>query len=85
MAQTGIIKRGKIVAQETTLGWILSGVLNLPVSSNKVVMATTRGIERFWEIEEITDEAAVNEKDDCCETLFQTSTSLDDVYVIDLW
>ena len=41
-------------------------------------MATTRGIERFWEIEEITDEAAVNEKDDCCETLFQTSTSLDE-------
>lgn len=78
VVQPGVRKCGKILGQATTLGWILSGVLNTRDDSKTVLFAITTDIERFWGMEEINGEPERQEDDDICEDLFKRTTVLDE-------
>ncbi|XP_058987180.1 uncharacterized protein LOC131806657 [Musca domestica] len=72
--QDGIHKKDSILAQRTKLGWILSGPTTEKKGSSKKIVATTT-LERFWEIEEVSDNQAVTE-DDFCISNYGSTTSL---------
>ncbi|XP_037928747.1 uncharacterized protein LOC119663153 [Teleopsis dalmanni] len=61
--QPGLRKWGKILGQETSLGWILSGVINTNNTVKTIISAVTSNIERFWEIEEVCEAPEINETD----------------------
>ncbi|XP_037928742.1 uncharacterized protein LOC119666023 [Teleopsis dalmanni] len=65
----GLRKWGKILGQETSLGWILSGVINTSSTVTTIISAVTADIEKFWEIEEVRVTPEINEIDEECENL----------------
>ncbi|XP_058982804.1 uncharacterized protein LOC131804242 isoform X2 [Musca domestica] len=74
--EEGVRHEEKIVAQNTKLGWILSGTIQMKSGGNNVRSAATTTIERFWEIEEIEDEETIAE-DDYCLKLYEETTRVD--------
>ncbi|XP_037931351.1 uncharacterized protein LOC119666140 [Teleopsis dalmanni] len=74
--QPGLRKWGKILGQETSLGWILSGVINTNNTVKTIISAVTSNIERFWEIEEVCEASEINETDKECENWFKSTTTL---------
>lgn len=85
--QDGVIKNssGTLIAQNTTLGWILSGTVN-PVISDKqkyitamhVQMNEDNMLKKFWEIEEnINLKRILTPEEKRCEELYDATTSRD--------
>ncbi|XP_073831041.1 uncharacterized protein [Musca autumnalis] len=71
--EEGVRHEGTIVGQNTKLGWILSGTIQMKPWNSNVRSAATTTIERFWEIEEVEDEKALVE-DDYCLKLYEETT-----------
>lgn len=82
--ESGVIhlKNSQVIAQASTLGWILSG----PVNGNKPAQSVTTLhtsmdlpalLQRFWEIEESPGKPPVSEEDEFCEKLFRETTTRD--------
>ncbi|KOB72385.1 Uncharacterized protein OBRU01_12359 [Operophtera brumata] len=79
--QSGMAKiQDGIVAQETRLGWILSGVCSTgTVKDVKIVSMTSRTEEmkqlsKYWELEEITESNDIKEEDKICEKFYDETT-----------
>ncbi|XP_030750174.1 uncharacterized protein LOC115877962 [Sitophilus oryzae] len=69
------VKKSRIIIQETRLGWVVGGVMELsrftPEINNTVVgLSLDKMITRFWEIEEIGLEKVLSESDRYCEDHF---------------
>lgn len=61
------------IAQQTKLGWILSG--NVKKFNCHVVINDIDEISRFWEIESIKDNSSpISEQEQYCEELYQATT-----------
>ncbi|XP_075167722.1 uncharacterized protein LOC142239851 [Haematobia irritans] len=73
LVEEGVRHDESIVAQNTKLGWILSGTVRMKPGNNSIRSAATTTIERFWEIEEVEDEEALVE-DDYCLKLYEDTT-----------
>mgnify|MGYP003552050070 CR=1 FL=1 len=76
--ENGVQKQNKILGQNTKLGWILSGILQIRQKKNKVTSAVTTGIERFWEIEEIDGEDDPTNGNHCLTKFDETTIRGDD-------
>lgn len=84
--------QGGIIAQETELGWILSGLY--PQDTNggiKVLSMMTRTddiqqLTKFWELEEIPRHYALTKDDELCENYYTNTTirSFDGTYTVRL-
>ncbi|XP_058974711.1 uncharacterized protein LOC131800873 [Musca domestica] len=74
--EDGVRHDEAIVAQNTKLGWILSGTIQMKPATNNIRSAAKTTIERFWEIEEIEGEETIAE-DDFCLKLYEETTRLD--------
>ena len=51
----GKFKKEGTIAQQTKLGWIISGPLRAMAKSKKILSAVTN-FERFWAVEEVGKE-----------------------------
>lgn len=61
------------IAQQTQLGWILSG--NYRTYHCNVVLNNIEEIQRFWETEDIYETSTISEEDQKCIEFYQSSTS----------
>ncbi|XP_059223117.1 uncharacterized protein LOC131996931 [Stomoxys calcitrans] len=73
--QNGVVKIGSLSGQETSLVLIICGSVCGHGSEN-IVMAVTKELERFWEMEEVNEDD--DSKEDKCEQLFTTSTQINE-------
>lgn len=73
--QEGVVKIGSLSGQETSLGLIICGCVCGHEKGN-AVMAVTKELERFWEMEEVCEDDDV--KEDRCEQLFTTTTTINE-------
>ncbi|XP_011859713.1 PREDICTED: uncharacterized protein LOC105557154 [Vollenhovia emeryi] len=97
----GDIKRdpfNSLVAQNTTLGWIVSGPLNSSSSSSRTVSILSCGtpsdldlhdtLQKFWEQEDVTSitSSFITPEEQACEDHFRTTHSRDDTgrYIVRL-
>ncbi|KAJ8720880.1 hypothetical protein PYW08_006345 [Mythimna loreyi] len=73
----GLIKEGdsQVVAQQTRLGWIISG--NVKSYQCSVVLNDIEDIQRFWEIEDVVDDSQnkLSEEDYECVQRYKADTS----------
>lgn len=61
------------IAQQTKLGWILSG--NVRTFNCHVVINNLKDIAQYWEMEDIQDEQSVlSKEEEYCEQLYQSTT-----------
>ncbi|CAG9129784.1 unnamed protein product [Plutella xylostella] len=60
------------IAQQTKLGWVLSG--NVRTFNCNVVINNLADIKKYWEIEDIQDKSSVSEADEKCEKFYQATT-----------
>ncbi|XP_072941856.1 uncharacterized protein [Epargyreus clarus] len=60
-------------AQQTQLGWILSG--NVKTFQCNVVINNLEEIQRFWEIEDIADSSELSLEDEHCLNFYQDTTA----------
>lgn len=73
----GII--GSPIAQNTVLGWILSGEISeshattITVSSFHTQIEIDSLLRKFWELEEIPNETVMSEEDQWCENFFRNT------------
>ncbi|KAB0791657.1 hypothetical protein PPYR_03457, partial [Photinus pyralis] len=76
----GIRKEDSCLAQNSELGWILSGQIHTPKGHNvtliSMVSRATKNtqLERFWELEEIPGPAGPSKQDTECEQHYQETT-----------
>lgn len=87
--QEGIRKvpNGSLVAQATSLGWILSGTVSSPVNQTGEVLALhcqlqegDELLKKFWELETgngLTKEQSYTEEEKKCEEIFSKTTTRD--------
>ncbi|KAH9638504.1 hypothetical protein HF086_007474 [Spodoptera exigua] len=61
-------------AQQTRLGWILSGNVKTSFQCN-VILNDLKEIERFWETEDITESTDLSAEDQHCIQFYQETTS----------
>ncbi|XP_045783685.1 uncharacterized protein LOC123879835 [Maniola jurtina] len=92
IVQEGIKKsqNGKLIAQKTTLGWILSGSVNEPFNRNDgdppkisvmhAKVTETDILKQFWELEEerYSTKSMWTEEEKRCEEIFVTTTKRTD-------
>lgn len=79
------LENGRILAQETLLGWILSGSLDQQPIKKAIVTSFVSGsctdnselinlLQRFWELEEVTtNQSKLNPEDQRCEGYFRNT------------
>lgn len=82
IAMPGLIKgeEGAPMAQQTKLGWILSGpihqasdeIRNFQITCNHIELTIDQQLERFWKQEEISNENVVKEDNECIEMFKNT-------------
>lgn len=82
--ESGVIhlRNSNLIAQASTLGWILSG----PISDNPKRTVTNLHaaldlpdlLQRFWELEESSGKPPNSEEDEYCEQLFLSTTTRDE-------
>lgn len=74
------------ILQNTRLGWILGGNMNIQASENKATSVSCLSvgtevleekISKFWEIEEINPKNLFSREEQYCEDYFQTTTTRD--------
>lgn len=83
--KSGLIrgKLGQLMAQETQIGWIMSGKIDpqYPKNDVKCLVATVgEGIidlSRFWEMEELNPERALTNNEQECEKFYQENVKQD--------
>lgn len=80
---------GTPMAQETKLGWILSGRTNQPQRSTHCfigIISTDEILNKLWEIEEISEDRPATSEDINCEELYQKTVShaADGKYIVPL-
>ena len=82
---------GRLIAQATIFGWILSGECpTQTISSNFVSYYTELNLEdrikKFWEVEEISVPSIVSDEERYCEEIYQKTTvrNTDGRYVVNL-
>lgn len=81
---TGVKKLGNgLIAQDTELGWILSGRLSGPIPHKVEVTSMLSQVEedkqltKFWEMEEVNTNETISDEDKHCEKHFQLNTKRD--------
>ncbi|KAG4076694.1 hypothetical protein HA402_001981 [Bradysia odoriphaga] len=75
--------RGEPMAQETELGWIISGRVNPPNRKNNIncllslteLQTTIDGMQRFWEIEDFPDEGELTSDEIKCNEFYEKTYS----------
>ncbi|XP_025270380.1 uncharacterized protein LOC112639719 [Camponotus floridanus] len=76
---------GQPIAQETILGWVLSGPTSIPSSSyhtitvqhSAISLSLDKELRRFWEIEEIPRQILLTPEEQQCENYFKSTYSRD--------
>lgn len=73
---SGIIKKDETlpIAQQTQLGWLLCGHTKTKTYHCNVILNNTKDLERFWEIEEITETSNLSVQEQECMTFYNTTT-----------
>lgn len=79
----GVIKTQstELVAQETQLGWVLSGVVKKNMSANNQIslIATIdelhESMQRFWEVEEVPEASPFTKEEEDCMNHYLTNTT----------
>ncbi|XP_076299336.1 uncharacterized protein LOC143218181 [Lasioglossum baleicum] len=70
-----------VVLQDTELGWVISGEINDPISTNISCYLSTQDLdaqlERFWQIEQYSVTNSCSPQEQLCEELFKQSTYRD--------
>ncbi|KAL0892639.1 hypothetical protein ABMA27_014364 [Loxostege sticticalis] len=68
-------KTNEPIAQQTKLGWILSGNVSSTFNCH-VVISNMEDMSRFWEIEEVTDNnmTKLTEREQWCEDFYESTT-----------
>ncbi|XP_022827101.1 uncharacterized protein LOC111356845 [Spodoptera litura] len=61
------------IAQQTQLGWILSG--NCKTFQCNMILNNLTDIQQFWEMEDIRETSSISQEDQACIDFFQCSTS----------
>ncbi|XP_073944720.1 uncharacterized protein [Choristoneura fumiferana] len=95
--EEGIIKQppGALIAQKTTLGWILSGPIDKQTSAQNTISVNHLHVEnellkKFWELEADSSVKSVTEsyteEEKRCEEIFKATTKRDDTgrYIVKL-
>lgn len=70
----GVIREDNIlpIAQQTRLGWILSG--NVKSFQCNVIINNTDDMQRFWHMEDISEDSEISEEDQECIQYYQATT-----------
>lgn len=70
----GVIREDNIlpIAQQTRLGWILSG--NVKSFQCNVIINNTDEMQRFWQVEDISEDSEISEEDQDCIKYYQETT-----------
>lgn len=76
------LKKSKVTAQATHLGWILSGPVQETSVSHSIVVHNasvepTDVLQKFWEMEDFPEPKPMSVEDQYCEDLFRTTTTRD--------
>lgn len=73
-----------LFVNKTTLGWVVGGILNHPLASEKkrpksvTCLAINQQLAKFWEIEEVRSLPKLSKADQFCEDHFMANTTRDD-------
>lgn len=72
----GICRSGQSLplAQQTRLGWILSGHLETKTFQCNMILNNLDEIQQFWEIEDVHETSDISEEDQNCIDLYKSST-----------
>lgn len=62
------------IAQQTRFGWILSGSANSTALQCNVLLNNIEDIQRFWQIEDITQETTLSSEDQACVDYYKSTT-----------
>lgn len=76
------LRDSQVIAQATSLGWILSGPINKPQEPRSITVQHSARelpelLQRFWELEEGPDTQPSSAEDERCEKIFRETTTRD--------